>query len=88
MEANPYHYRDCAIVLGDAAHSMVPFFGQGLNCGLEDVRVLQILLRKHRVSPLGKGLGNFDPALSAALKEYSETRHEDLVAICDMAMQN
>ena len=50
--------------------------------------MLQILLRKHRVSPLGKGLGNFDPALSAALKEYSETRHEDLVAICDMAMQN
>jgi len=67
---------------------MVPFFGQGLNCGLEDVRVLQILLRKHGVSSLSKGLGNFDPALAAALNEYSETRHEDLVAISDMAMQN
>lgn len=70
---------------------MVPFFGQGLNCGLEDVRVLQILLRKHGVSPSfgsSKGLGNFDPALAAALREYSETRHDDLVAICDMAMEN
>jgi kynurenine 3-monooxygenase len=67
---------------------MVPFFGQGLNCGLEDVRVLHILLRKHGVSPLVKGLGNFDPALAAALGEYSETRHKDLFAICDMAMQN
>ena len=31
---------DRIIVIGDAAHAMLPFFGQGLNCGLEDARLL------------------------------------------------
>ena len=43
-------------ILGDAAHSMVPFYGQGLNCGLEDVRVLHVLLREEGVDPGGLGV--------------------------------
>ena len=83
--ARPYHYRDCAVILGDAAHAMVPFYGQGLNCGLEDVRVLDVLLREAGVDPSESGE---DPRLAGALKKYSDTRHEDLVAICDLAMDN
>ena len=84
-QARPYHYRDCAVILGDAAHAMVPFYGQGLNCGLEDVRVLDVLLREAGVDPSESGE---DPRLAGALKKYSDTRHEDLVAICDLAMDN
>lgn len=83
-------------MLGDAAHSMVPFFGQGLNCGLEDVRVLvsTILSSGFDVSvPIGK-TGDVtttepvDEGMETILERYTRTRHEDLVAICDLAMQN
>lgn len=72
---------------------MVPFYGQGLNCGLEDVRVLQALLLQEGVAPCGSPT-HFgeeeltDTRLFNALSKYTETRHEDLVAICDLAMDN
>ena len=77
------------MILGDSAHSMVPFYGQVLNCGLEDVRVLHVLLRDAGVDPTARTLdGQGDPALASALNRYSETRHEDLVAACELAMDN
>ncbi|KAI0318647.1 FAD/NAD-P-binding domain-containing protein [Amylostereum chailletii] len=90
IKANPYHYKDRAIILGDAAHSMVPFYGQGLNCGLEDVRVLSVLLQEAGVDPMRRieGSHEVDGRLERALSRYSESRHEDLVAISDLAMDN
>jgi len=68
---------------------MVPFFGQGLNCGFEDVRVLMTLLRQEGVSSTAlPNSHTIDDRLAHALSRYSETRHEDLVAICDLAMDN
>ncbi|KAF9652823.1 FAD/NAD-P-binding domain-containing protein, partial [Thelephora ganbajun] len=91
VKATPYHHRDCGLIIGDAAHSQVPFYGQGLNCGLEDVRVLDHFLRECKVDPTVELSGSEkkpeDEKLSAALAKYTETRHEDLVAICDMAMR-
>lgn len=66
---------------------MVPFYGQGLNCGLEDVRVLTILLQEAQVESTLPSGGD-DPRLAAALARYTEARHEDLDAICDLAMDN
>ncbi|KAH8107036.1 FAD/NAD(P)-binding domain-containing protein [Cristinia sonorae] len=89
IKANPYHYKDRAVVLGDAAHSMVPFFGQGLNCGLEDVRVLYYTLLNGHVNPLDGPSGDaVDESLEKALHAYTEARHEDLKAICELAMDN
>lgn len=93
IKAEPYHYKDRCVIIGDAAHAMVPFYGQGLNCGFEDVRVLQALLQNSGVAPgnalptLGKEV-LADSRLSNALSRYTETRHEDLVAICELAMYN
>ena len=68
---------------------MVPFYGQGLNCGLEDVRVLDVLLRDARVDPAAQvPEGQEDPRLASALSKYSDSRHEDLAAACDLAMAN
>jgi kynurenine 3-monooxygenase len=72
---------------------MVPFYGQGLNCGLEDVRVLDTLLRSSGVigSMLKPGHTEGDDGdcqLAEVLSTYSRMRKEDLHAICDMAMDN
>ena len=68
---------------------MVPFYGQGLNCGLEDVRVLDLLLRKHEVDPgISVSTDGEDERLARALRMYSESRHEDLLTISDLAMDN
>ncbi|KAG8750207.1 kynurenine 3-monooxygenase, mitochondrial precursor [Ceratobasidium sp. 428] len=90
VKANPYHYKDRAIIIGDAAHAMTPFYGQGLNCGLEDVRVLVNTLKSFGVCPTTSAAGppSEDKQLSQALAYYSEHRHQDLVAICDLAMGN
>ncbi|GJE90845.1 hypothetical protein PsYK624_069890 [Phanerochaete sordida] len=89
VKARPYHYKDRGIIIGDAAHSMVPFYGQGLNCGLEDVRVLDLLLRKYEVDPaFHPAAGQEDTRLARALHVYSETRYEDLITISDLAMDN
>ncbi|TDL14931.1 FAD/NAD-P-binding domain-containing protein [Rickenella mellea] len=85
IKAKPYHYKGSVVLVGDSAHSMVPFIGQGLNCGLEDVRVLSTFFRARGIDPKEP----FSPIdLETALKEYTDIRYADAVAICDLAMQN
>jgi len=67
----------------------ISFYGQGLNCGLEDVRVFNAHLERHGISALADGpLGETDEGLEAALQEYSMTRDADLRAICELALEN
>jgi len=40
----PWSYEDKLLLLGDAAHAIVPFFGQGMNCGFEDCVILDNLI--------------------------------------------
>ncbi|KZT67708.1 FAD/NAD(P)-binding domain-containing protein [Daedalea quercina L-15889] len=87
IKARPYHYKDRVVIIGDAAHAMVPFYGQGLNCGLEDVRVLDIILRAEGVDPTAPAAKE-DTRLLGALARYSDSRHADLVSICELAMDN
>jgi len=65
------------------------FYGQGLNCGLEDVRVLNSYLERHNISAKTTAeIGESDDKLAAALHAYSTGRHQDLKAICELALQN
>ncbi|KAI9807867.1 MAG: kynurenine 3-monooxygenase, mitochondrial precursor [Sarcosagium campestre] len=82
IKCKPYHYRSCVIV-GDAAHAMVPFYGQGMNAGLEDVRVLFEILGSHAASPTSP-----PDALLRALEDYTLHRAPDAHAINDLALQN
>ena len=43
----PWVREDKFALIGDAAHAIVPFFGQGMNCGFEDCPVLNELIDKH-----------------------------------------
>ena len=40
----PWHYKDKSALIGDAAHAIVPFYGQGMNAGFEDVTILSELI--------------------------------------------
>ncbi len=51
----PWNVGGKALLLGDSAHALVPFYGQGMNCAFEDVRILDQLIEKHgsKSVPLG-----------------------------------
>ena len=63
-------------MIGDAAHAIVPFFGQGMNAGFEDCSVLNKLMDKHNDN------------WTAILKEFQQLRKPDADAIADLAMNN
>lgn len=44
IHCSPWHYRDECMLIGDAAHGIIPFFGQGMNSAFEDCRILNELL--------------------------------------------
>jgi len=46
IRCQPWHLAGKACLLGDAAHAIVPFFGQGINCGFEDCTVLDECIEK------------------------------------------
>jgi len=62
-------------LLGDAAHSIVPFYGQGANASFEDCEALLEALRSHREIP-------------AALAAYEKARKANADAIADLALRN
>lgn len=89
ISCKPGTFRDRCALLGDAWHSMVPFYGQGLNCGLEDVRVLGSYLDRFGVGPTTeRAQGAHDAQLEACLATYAGERSADLDAICQLAMDN
>ena len=72
----PWIRDDKFTLIGDAAHAMVPFFGQGMNCGFEDCVVLNKLIDKHQDN------------WQEILKEFQQLRKPDADAIADMALNN
>lgn len=89
IKCTPHHYRSSVVILGDAAHAMVPFYGQGMNAGLEDVRVLFDFLDLHGVYDSAVP-DNFArrTARGEALSAYSSQRTPDAAAINDLALRN
>lgn len=86
VKASPHNYKDKSIIIGDAAHAMVPFYGQGMNCGFQDVEVLHSILDDHHIQPIC--INGEIKGLRQALDDYSKTRVKDAHAICDLAMYN
>ncbi|KAL9095932.1 MAG: hypothetical protein Q9165_001930 [Trypethelium subeluteriae] len=87
IKCAPFHYSSSVAILGDAAHAMVPFYGQGMNAGLEDVRVLYDFLDAYRPSP-GSLPGGSDGMRERALAEFSNFRTRDAHVINDLALRN
>lgn len=69
-------YHGKTMLMGDAAHATVPFFGQGMNCGFEDCTVLFELMKKHNED--WKKIG----------EEYQHLRKPNGDAVQDLSLQN
>ncbi|HMK27100.1 MAG TPA: NAD(P)/FAD-dependent oxidoreductase [Chitinophagaceae bacterium] len=72
----PWIREDHFALIGDAAHAIVPFFGQGMNCGFEDCRILDELIDQYKDD------------WKTILNEYQFLRKPDADAIADMAINN
>ncbi len=68
--------KDNLVLIGDAAHAIVPFFGQGMNAGFEDCRILNQLLDQHH--------DNWNDTLA----EFQMIRKPDADAIAQLALDN
>lgn len=72
----PWSYDGKVALIGDASHAIVPFYGQGMNAGFEDVSILNELMDKY-------GDNWID-----LFKEFETTRKPDADAIADLALKN
>ena len=76
IKCSPWHHGGKALLLGDAAHAIVPFFGQGLNCSFEDCTCLLELLDTH------------GPEWPKVFTYFEEARKPNTDAIADLAVEN
>jgi kynurenine 3-monooxygenase len=76
VKANPWVYQTDFALIGDAAHAIVPFYGQGMNAGFEDCLVLCEILDKNK--------DNWEISLQA----YQESRIPDANAVAELALNN
>ncbi|ABF39686.1 monooxygenase, FAD-binding protein [Candidatus Koribacter versatilis Ellin345] len=76
VKCSPWSHGSRALLLGDAAHAIVPFFGQGLNCSFEDCTVLLGLLDR------------YGPNWPVVFREFGAARKVNTDAIADMAIEN
>jgi len=72
----PWFFRDKVCLVGDAAHAVVPFYGQGMNAAFEDCVVLDECLQ------------NFPQDRERAFGEYFHHRKENADALADLAIGN
>lgn len=76
VRCNPWNHGTQAVLMGDAAHAVVPFYGQGMNAGFEDCTVFDELLEQ------------YGDDWNTIFSEYSRLRVPDGNAIADLALNN
>src|SRR6202049_1088040 len=76
IKCSPWYVEGRSLLLGDAAHAIVPFFGQGLNCGFEDCTQLLDLLDRHGAD------------WPRVFEEFDQARKINTDAIADLAIEN
>ncbi len=76
IKCYPWHADGRALLIGDAAHAIVPFFAQGMNSGFEDCSVLNSLITSE------------SPDWASVFKQFTQARKPNADAIADMAVEN
>ncbi len=76
IRCNPWNYKNQVLLVGDASHAVVPFYGQGLNAGMEDCSIFLEAIENN-----GNNIGN-------AIEKFGKDRVADGEAIADLALYN
>ena len=76
VKCAPWQMDGKVLLLGDAAHAIVPFFGQGMNCAFEDCTAFLELLDRH------------GPDWKKLFQEFDQARKPNTDSIADMALEN
>tara|TARA_R110002049_G_scaffold254642_2_gene430127 strand:- start:9202 stop:10536 length:1335 start_codon:yes stop_codon:yes gene_type:complete len=76
IKCEPWNYSDKIILMGDASHAIVPFYGQGMNSGFEDCSVFEEMS------------ANFDGDWAKLFEDFANERKPNGDAIADLAIQN
>ncbi|WAC03656.1 NAD(P)/FAD-dependent oxidoreductase [Lacinutrix neustonica] len=76
VKCSPWHYKGNTLLMGDSAHAIVPFYGQGMNASFEDVVEFDAVLDQQ--------LEDWEATFTA----YEKTRKKDTDAIADLAIDN
>jgi len=76
MKCFPWTYWDKVALVGDSAHAVVPFYGQGMNAGFEDIFVLNTLI------------GELGDDWESIFKKYQEVRKPNGDAIAELSYRN
>lgn len=76
VKCSPWHYKGNTLLMGDAAHAIVPFYGQGMNASFEDVVEFDKVLDQN--------LNSWE----AIFTNYEKNRKKDTDAIADLAVDN
>lgn len=76
MKCFPWTYQNTVALVGDSAHAIVPFYGQGMNAGFEDISVLDSLIEK------------YGDDWEHIFKEYENSRKPNADAIAELSYRN
>lgn len=76
IRCRPWHYRDKVVLLGDAGHAVLPFYGQGANAAFEDCLVLSECLAAHA------------PDREQAFARFQALRKRNTDALADLSLAN
>ena len=76
MKCFPWTYKDKVALIGDASHALVPFYGQGMNAGFEDITVLYEMMEK------------FGDDWETIFSEYQKSRKPNADAIAELSYRN
>jgi len=76
MKCFPWTYENKIALIGDACHAIVPFYGQGMNAGFEDISILQEMMEK------------FGDDWKTIFSEYEQSRKPNADAIAELSYRN
>ncbi len=79
VRCKPWHHNDKVLLLGDAAHAIVPFHGQGMNCAFEDCYIFDKILAEETPEA---------PDWRAVFALFEARRRNNANAIADLALDN
>ncbi len=76
MKCYPWTYEDKVALIGDASHAIVPFYGQGMNSGFEDITILNEMIEK------------YGDDWKMIFSEYQKSRKPNADAIAELSYRN